>query len=138
MNRTGLFIALSLALVVGVLFGLYPELDLKLSALFYDTQAKTFPLKADRLAAWARDAAMWISWALVIPALAALVIKTLRPDRPLLISGRAIIFLTVTLAISSGILSNLAFKSHWGRPRPVVVTQFNNGQFDKLDFVPWW
>ena len=34
MNRTGLFIALSLAAVIGVLFGLYPELDLKLAALF--------------------------------------------------------------------------------------------------------
>ncbi|MDU6831421.1 MAG: PAP2 family protein, partial [Bradyrhizobium sp.] len=29
MNRTGLFIALSLALVIGVRFGVYPELDLK-------------------------------------------------------------------------------------------------------------
>ncbi|MEA2830982.1 MAG: lipid 4-phosphatase, partial [Bradyrhizobium sp.] len=37
MNRTGLFIALALALVVGSLFGIYPELDLKLAALFYDT-----------------------------------------------------------------------------------------------------
>jgi lipid A 4'-phosphatase len=138
MNRTGLFIALSLAFLIGVLFGLYPELDLKLAALFYDVQAKTFPLKADRLAAFARDAAMWISWALVIPAFGALVIKILRPDRPLLMSGRAIIFLIVTLALSSGVLSNLAFKSHWGRPRPIVVTQFNNGQFDKLTFVPWW
>ena len=36
MNRTGLFIALGLFLVVGLLFGLYPELDLKLAAAFYD------------------------------------------------------------------------------------------------------
>ena len=33
MNRTGLFIALTLWLVIGVVFGLYPELDLKLAAL---------------------------------------------------------------------------------------------------------
>ena len=36
MNRTGLTIALALALVVGLLFGIYPELDLKLAAWFYD------------------------------------------------------------------------------------------------------
>jgi len=54
----------------------------------------------------------------------ALVVKLLRPDRPLLISGRAIIFLLVTLTLSAGILTNLTFKSYWGRPRPVVVTQF--------------
>jgi lipid A 4'-phosphatase len=138
MNRTGLFIALSLALVIGVVFGIYPELDLKLSALFYDAPTKSFPLKASAGAAFARDAAMWITWAMVIPALGALVIKLWRPDLPLMMSGRAILFLVATLALSSGVLSNLAFKSHWGRPRPVVVTQFNTGQFERLDFVPWW
>ena len=45
MNRTGLFIALALALVIGLLFGIYPELDLKLAALFYDPATKSFPLK---------------------------------------------------------------------------------------------
>jgi lipid A 4'-phosphatase len=138
MNRTGLFIALSLALVVGVVFAIYPELDLKLAALFFDPQTSGFPLKASAWAALARDAAMWITWATVIPALGALVIKMWRPDRPLLISGRAIIFLVTTLVLSSVVLSNLVFKSHWGRPRPVVVRQFNTGQFDRLDFVPWW
>ncbi len=138
MNRTGLFIALSLAFVIGVVFGIYPELDLKLAALFFDPESRTFPLKASASAAFARDAAMWITWAMVIPALGAVIIKMWRPDRPLLISGRTIMFLVATLVLSSGVLSNLAFKSHWGRPRPVVVTQFNTGQFGRLDFVPWW
>src|ERR1700759_3240253 len=100
MNRTGLFIALSLALVIGVLFGLYPELDLKLASLFYDGPTRSFPLTANSTASFARDAAMWVTWALVIPALGALAIKILRPDRPLLMSGLAIIFLTFTLLLS--------------------------------------
>src|SRR5882724_12321025 len=125
MNRTGLFIALALALVVGLLFGIYPEFDLKLAALFYDAAAKSFPLKLNTLAAIARDGAMWIAWGIALPAIVALVIKLARPDKPLLISGRAIVFLLVTLILAAGILTNLAFKSHWGRPRPVVVTQFN-------------
>src|SRR6476659_4513056 len=134
MNRTGLFVALSLALVIGLLFGIYPELDLKLAALFYDAAAKSFPLKFNALAAIARDGAMWIAWRLALPAIVALVIKLARPDKPLLISGRAIIFLLVTLAFSAGVLTNLTFKSYWGRPRPVVVTQFNGAE----PFVPWW
>jgi len=138
MNRTGLFIALSLALVVGVVFGIYPELDLKLAALFFDPQTRSFPLKASAWAAFVRDAAMWITWAMVIPALGALVLKMWRPDRPLLISGRAILFLLTTLVLSSVVLSNVVFKSYWGRPRPVVVTQFNTGEFNRLAFVPWW
>src|SRR5664280_1151195 len=97
MNRTGLFIALALALVVGLLFGIYPELDLKLAALFYDPVTRSFPLKLNTLAAIARDGAMWIAWGLAAPAIVALIVKLVRPERPLLISGRAIVFLLLTL-----------------------------------------
>src|SRR3954469_21700244 len=134
MNRTGLFIALALASVIALLFGIYPELDLKLAALFYDATSKSFPLKLNTLVAIARDGAMWIAWALAAPAIVALVIKLARPDRPLLMSGRAMVFLLMTLTLSAGVLTNLTFKSYWGRPRPVVVTQFNGAQ----EFVPWW
>ena len=134
MNRTGLIIALALALLVGLLFGIYPELDLKLAAWFYDSSSRTFPLKLNTLAAIARDGAMWIAWGLALPALVSLLAKLARPDRPLLMSGRAIIFLLVTLFLSAGLLTNFTFKNYWGRPRPVVVTQFNGDQ----PFVPWW
>jgi membrane-associated PAP2 superfamily phosphatase len=134
MNRSGLFTALALALVVGLLFGIYPELDLQLAGLFYDASNKSFPLKFNMWAAIARDAAMWIAWGLAAPAIVALVVKLARPDRPLLISGRTVMFLLVTLTLSAGILTNFTFKSYWGRPRPVVVTQFNGSQ----EFVPWW
>ncbi|HEX9472472.1 MAG TPA: phosphatase PAP2 family protein [Bradyrhizobium sp.] len=134
MNRTGLFIALGLAVVVGLLFGIYPELDLKLAALFYDAATRSFPLKQNTLAAFARDGAMWIAWGFVLPTIVALIAKLVRPDRPLLIPGRAIIFLLLTLFLSAGVLTNFTFKSYWGRPRPVVVTQFNGPE----PFVPWW
>ena len=134
MNRTGLIVALSLALAVGLLFGIYPELDLRLAAWFYDATTQTFPLKLNALAAFARDGAMWIAWGLAMPAIVALLVKLARPDRPLLMSGRAMVFLLVTLFLSAGVLTNLTFKSYWGRPRPVVVTQFNGDQ----TFVPWW
>src|ERR1700686_3943410 len=133
MTPKALFIALALALVIGLLFGIYPELDLKLAALFYDGATRTFPLKLNAMAALARDGAMWIAWGIALPAIAALAVKLVRPDRPLLISGRAIIFLLVTLTLSAGILANLTFKRYWGRPPPVVVTQFNGD----LPFVPW-
>lgn len=134
MNRTGLYIALSLAVVIGLLFGIHPELDLRLAALFYDPATKTFPLKLDTLAVIARDAAMWVAWGIALPAIVALVVKLIRPDRPLMMSGRAVTFLLVTMLLAAGILTNLTFKNHWGRPRPVVVTEFNG----PWKFVPWW
>jgi len=134
MNRTGLFIALALWVVIGLVFGIFPELDLKLAALFYDPQTRTFPLKLNGLAAFARDAAMWIAWAFVLPSVVAIIVKLNRPDRPLLVSGRAIVFLLVTMILSAGVLTNFTFKTFWGRPRPVAVTEFA-GQHQ---FVPWW
>src|SRR2546423_811710 len=134
MNRTGLFIALALSSVIALLFGIYPELDLKLAALFYDATSKSFPLKLNTLAAIARDGAVWIAGARAAPAIVALLATLVRPVRPLLVSGRAMVFLLVTLILSAGVLTNLTFKSYWGRPRPVVVTQFNGPD----TFVPWW
>ncbi|WP_213775745.1 phosphatase PAP2 family protein [Bradyrhizobium sp. dw_78] len=134
MNRTGLFIALALMLVIELLFGIYPELDLKLAALFYDPATHTFPLKLSTAAVIARDSAMWVAWAFALPAIVALIVKLVRPDRPLLISGRAVAFLLVTLTLAAGLLTNFSFKAYWGRPRPVMVAQFNGPQ----PFVPWW
>ena len=69
-----------------------------------------------------------------IPAIIALVVKMFRPDRPLMMSGRAVAFLLITMLLSAGILTNLTFKSYWGRPRPVMVTEFNG----PWKFMPWW
>lgn len=134
MNRTGLYIALGLTLAVGLLFGLYPELDLKLAALFWDAEAKTFPLKSNTVAMIARDAAMVVAWAFVLPAIVAITVKMFRPDRPLMMSGRVATFLIVTMLLAAGILTNLTFKSHWARPRPVQVTEFSG----PYEFKAWW
>jgi lipid A 4'-phosphatase len=134
MNRTGLSIALGLAIVIGLLFGIFPELDLKLAAVFYDPTTKAFPLKLDAVASFARDAAMWIVWAFALPAIVTFVFKLARPDRPMLIPGRAATFLLVTIVLSAIVLTNLTFKSYWGRPRPVVVTEFNG----PWEFMPYW
>ncbi len=133
MNRTGLIIALALSLATGLLFGLYPELDLKVAALFYDACTRTFPLNASASAAFARRAAMWIAWAMAAPAIVALVVKMIRPVKPLMMSGRAVAFLLITI-FAAVTLSNMVFKTYWGRPRPAVVTEFAG----KLTFKPWW
>jgi membrane-associated PAP2 superfamily phosphatase len=134
MNRTGLYIALGLFVVVGLAFGLYPDLDLELAAIFYDTAAKTFPTKNEAWAMFARDAAMWIAWAFVAPSIVALIVKLIWPNRPLLVKGRTVAFLMITIILSAGILTNLTFKSHWARPRPVMVTEFNG----PWQFKAWW
>jgi lipid A 4'-phosphatase len=134
MTRIGLWIALALSLAFVIVFGLHPELDLTVASWFYDPATKGFPVKAGVLASIARDAAMWIAWAFALPSVVAVVVKFARPLKPLLVPGRTVVFLLVTMALAAGILSNLGFKSHWGRPRPVMVREFNG----PWEFKPWY
>src|SRR6476469_6752091 len=134
MNRTGLVIALAVAAVVGIIFGLRPDLDLKLAGLFFDPERGGFWRSYDPPYLRARDAATWLITLIAMPAVVALVVKFVRPQRPLLIPGRAIVLMLVTLALGPGVVANLLLKEHWGRPRPIDVTEFGGDEH----FRAWW
>jgi membrane-associated PAP2 superfamily phosphatase len=137
MNRTGLIIALAIAAGGGLLFGLYPALDLAIARHFHD-----YVDASNNAFAWriypplmsARDAGLWIGTVLVAPAVAALVVKLIVPRRKMLISGRAVIFLVSTLALAPGLVVNVVLKDHWSRPRPIDVAQLGGNE----KFVAWW
>jgi lipid A 4'-phosphatase len=134
MNRTGLFSTLAIAAVVGLVFGFYPALDLKISAPFFDPIKKDFMLRWSPLLGFMRDAAMWVVAALVAPAFVALVVKIVRPRGRLLIAGRAMVFLIATLALAPGLVTNVILKDYWPRSRPIDVPQFNGEEH----FTAWW
>ena len=48
MNATGLAIALAVAAAVGLVFGIWPELDLKLAAIFFDSKSVIFKPETNR------------------------------------------------------------------------------------------
>ncbi len=134
MNRIGLAIALALTAAFVVVFTLYPRLDLVVAGWFYDPVARDFPATLGEAAAFARDAAMWIAWGFVAPSIVALAAKFIRPVKALALPGRTVLFLVVTMTLTAGVLSNLGFKSYWGRPRPVMVTEFGG----PWAFKPWY
>jgi membrane-associated PAP2 superfamily phosphatase len=137
MNRTGLIIALAIAAVAGLAFGFFPALDLAVSGYFYsfvDVNKNHFALRIYPPIMMARDAGLWVGTVLVAPAVAALVVKLLLPRLKLLVPGRAVIFLIVTMALGPGLLVNAVLKDHWDRPRPIDVKQFGGAE----TFVPWW
>jgi lipid A 4'-phosphatase len=136
MNRTGLIIALAIAAVAGVVFGFYPQLDLSISSVFYEIPSGRymFGLRLSPTVMTLRDIGLWIVTALILVVVAALMIKLMLPRRKLLMPGRAILFLMATLALGPGFLVNGVLKEHWGRPRPIDVTQFGGDQH----FVAWW
>jgi membrane-associated PAP2 superfamily phosphatase len=134
MNRTGLVIALAVAAVVGLVFGIRPDLDLKLAALFFDLERHGFWRAYYPPVLRLRDVVTWLIALVSMPAFLALARKLIRPQRPLLIPGRAVVLMIVTLALAPGVVANLVLKEHWGRPRPIDVAEFGGDEH----FRPWW
>jgi lipid A 4'-phosphatase len=136
MNRTGLIVALGIAAVVGLVFGFFPQLDLAISEPFYRIMYVGFHFGAHvhPLAMIVRDLGLWISTALVAAPLIALALKLIAPQRRMLMPGRAIVLLLSTVILAPGLMANVLLKDHWGRPRPIDVTQFGGDQH----FVAWW
>ncbi len=134
MNRTGLLITLTVAVIVGILFAADSRLDLAISALFYDPQSHLFPIGLQRLVLRSRDVARWIVALIAAPAFLAILGKVIMPRRRMLIGGRAALLLVLSLGLGPGLVANTIFKDHWGRSRPMDVTEF--GGADR--FTPWW
>jgi lipid A 4'-phosphatase len=132
MNNTGLLIALAVAVVAGLVFGLYPQLDLALVAPFYDPA--TGWLVGGRGWMLVRSTASWIIALIVAPAGITLLVSLVRPHKPTLMPTRAALVMALTLALGPGLLANTILKDNWGRPRPIEVTEFGG----PLKFMPWW
>jgi lipid A 4'-phosphatase len=134
MNRTGLTVAFSIASVVGLIFGLYPELDVNIARLFVAFGQISFGLRVNPVVMQARDAAFWIEAALAAFALISLLVKLFLPRAGVFFSGRAALFLLVTLVVGPGLFVNVLTKEHWGRPRPIDIPEFGGDE----PFVAWW
>ena len=134
MHRTGLTIALAIAATVGLVFAIWPQLDLDIAALFFDAHHGGFWRSYDPVYLFARDASTWLIALVAAPAGLAIAMKLVRPQRRLLIPGRAIVLMLLSLALAPGVLANLVLKEHWGRPRPIDVAQFGGDEH----FRPWW
>jgi hypothetical protein len=134
MNRTGLAIAIVVAVVVGVLFGVYPRLDLDISALFYDPRNNVFALNTQPWVRNSRAAAEWLVGLIVAPAFLSMIGKLILPRWRMPVGGCAALFLIVTLALGPGLLANVLLKDHWGRARPLHVTHFRGTD----RFTAWW
>ncbi len=122
MNQTGLLIALGVAVVAGLVFGLYPQLDLALVSPFYDPA--TGWVVGGRGWLLVRNTASWLIALIAAPAAVALLGKIVRPHKTTLMPPRAAFLMLLTLALGPGLLANTILKDNWGRPRPIEVTEF--------------
>ena len=132
MNRTGLLIALAIAVVVGVVFGIYPDLDVRVARLFFRPDLQTPALL--KAQAQMRQVVLFFINAMVAAAVLAFLLKLIMPHRRMLMPGRAVVFLIVTMALGPGLLVNVIAKDQWGRPRPFMVQPMGGSE----PFFAWW
>jgi lipid A 4'-phosphatase len=102
--------------------------------LFFDPERGGFWRRLDPPYMLARDAAVWLTVLIALPAVVALVFKLVRPRLPFPVPVRAAALMLLTLVLGPWVVANLVFKDHWGRPRPIDVTEFGGVEH----FRPWW
>jgi len=135
--RLSLVTLLALTVLTGVLFALWPELDLMGSGFFHGPDGfagNGHGLKGLRgvlyflpvivmglfLLAWVLGwVGGWFGWPLL---------EALQPR------GRSVLFLALGLALGPGLLVNVILKEYWDRPRPQQVQEFGGA----LAFRPWY
>lgn len=132
--RLVVFFALVVGAAVAILFSVFPAWDLAISGYFWDVGRKGFPLAMQPWAKTARSLANYIPWLICAPAIVALVLKLLFPDKPMFMSARAALLLVITMALGPGLIVNGILKENWGRPRPVHVEDFGG----KDVYRPWY
>ena len=135
--RLSLITLLALTVLTGVLFALWPELDLMGSALFHGPDGfagNGHGLSGLRgtlyflpvivmglfLLAWILG---WVGGWFDLP-----LFEAVQPR------GRSVLFLALGLALGPGLLVNVILKDYWDRPRPLQVQEFGG----QLEFRPWY
>jgi membrane-associated phospholipid phosphatase len=110
---------------------MFPAIDLKTSAWFYDGAG--FPDLA--LAERTRDAARFVEAVVAAAFLAPLVARLVLPERRPPFRPRDSLFGLLALALGPGLLVNGILKEVWGRARPREILEFGGD----ATFTPvWW
>ena len=130
MRRTFLALA-ALAALALLAFGLWPEIDLELARRFHGDAGF---IGGSALAKAARRF-FNVTPFVVLAGMALLyALRRFGFRTPYAPSGRAVVFLVLTMALGPGLIVNLGLKDHSHRPRPINTQDFGGPQ----EFRPWY
>jgi membrane-associated PAP2 superfamily phosphatase len=130
-----IFIILAgLAVLTGIIFAVAPGLDLAVASFFHEIGVRDSMPRLYRAIEVARSFEPAVTTLAIAPAIVAVIVKMFWPKRRTVMSGRAALFLILTLVLGPGLLVNAVLKDHWSRPRPGMVTTLGGD----MDFKPWW
>jgi membrane-associated PAP2 superfamily phosphatase len=109
-----------------------------LSELFFSRVIGLFDANSQWWVQLLRNSSRLIITLLVVPGFIVVLGKLIVPRARMLIEARSALFLVATLAIGPGLVTNLIFKDHWGRTRPIDLAQFDIHHGNTGQFTPWW
>jgi lipid A 4'-phosphatase len=116
-------IAAFVGVAAAVIFVGWPDLDLAVARLFY-IEPRHFLFSQSTLATILRWSFRALTWGTAIAAVIGIVFALVKKSHLLGLNLAHWIFLALVLITGPGLIANVALKDHWGRPRPLYVTEF--------------
>lgn len=110
-------------LVAALVFSAFPGIDLAVSGLFHRSDG-TFLLASPGAGEIVRDLLRVIFWLACAAAVVGFVMSAFFSRKLLGWGLAAWAYIALCALVGPGLVTNLGFKDHWGRARPVHVTQF--------------
>jgi lipid A 4'-phosphatase len=114
--------AVVVGVIAGILFSIFPQIDLGISALFY--RDGSFFGKINPGAEALRAAVLLINVLICAAAIAGLSIATILKGPWLGVSVAKWLFLAICLAVGPGLVCNYGLKNNRGRARPSQIAEF--------------
>ncbi len=133
MKISRIFIIFSL--VVAIIFAIYPELDLRVSELFYDAKEGFF-LKNQEPFAFMHDYLDEILKGIGVILILLFIYQLIAKKSFKHLNKRAIAFIFTFALVGPGIVTNLLIKEHSSRARPINIEHF--GADEGKQFTPYY
>jgi lipid A 4'-phosphatase len=122
-----------LALLASLLLWMWPEVDLAVSAFFYDTTTR---FTQGRTGIWEffYDLVPWLTRTIAIGIPLLYLLGRWKKRVFYRVDGRTAAFVLLALALGPGLIVHQGFKDNWGRARPSQIEQFGG----EKTFSPAW
>ncbi|GAB4222277.1 MAG: phosphatase PAP2 family protein [Francisella sp.] len=124
MALLNIILGLILCCLAWIFFLIFPSLDIQLASYFYNPVTHKFFSDNEGFLGFlhwfARFFPIFFSIVVVLFLLSSLFINKFKIKY-----RKEILFIAVCLWIGPGLVVNYIFKDHWGRPRPMMIEEFN-------------
>jgi lipid A 4'-phosphatase len=122
-----LVLYLALCLAVGLLFLLFPGIDLMASRLFY-APGHGFPFDTWPALRLLEDSIPWLTRLIVLTAIVGTAWLVVGKRGLWRLDRKALVFIVAATALGPGLIANTLLKDHWGRARPYQTQAFGGSR----------